>query len=60
MNLYEAIFNLECYECSRSPIVGLRSDEGTLQATNLCGTCFFCDRLMEDPDLWNNRPESTE
>jgi hypothetical protein len=60
MNLYEPIFNLDCIECDRTPCVGLRDDSGNLQCTQLCGQCFFADRLMQDTDLWNSQSDSTE
>jgi hypothetical protein len=58
--LYEPIFNLDCVQCERTPCVALRDDEGQLQCTQLCGQCFFGDRLMVDPDLWNLQMEATE
>jgi hypothetical protein len=58
--MYEPLFNLECVQCDREPVVAIRSDEGNLQVTHLCGVCFFNDRLMADWELWNDKPESME
>jgi hypothetical protein len=58
--IYQAIFDLECRECDRTPVVGILSDEGSLRCTQLCGRCFFADALMDDPEFWNNLPEGTE
>lgn len=58
--MYEPIFNLDCVECEHTPVVGIRDDDGQLRCTQLCGMCFFNDRLMLDPDLWNEPLESTE
>lgn len=58
--LYEPIFDLACSECSRTPCVGFFDDDGRLRCTELCGSCFFGDRLMLDWELWNSDREGTE
>jgi hypothetical protein len=58
--VYQPIFQLECRECDASPVVGIQRPEGFLEATRLCGRCFFSDRAMVDFELWNARPDSTE
>lgn len=58
--MYEPIFNLDCVECDSEPVVGLRDDDGQLRCTQLCGRCFFGDRLMADWELWNDDREATE
>ncbi len=48
----------KCYICDSSPCVKI--PEHPVPDTKLCGPCFFQDRLMIDPDLWNDQPEDTE
>jgi hypothetical protein len=60
VNNFEPIFNLDCTECDRSPVVGVRTDEGNLQCSQLCGVCFWGDRSMDDWELWNIPREATE
>jgi hypothetical protein len=57
---YQPIFCLECRECDASPVVGIQRPDGVLEATGLCGRCFFADRAMIEHSLWNDTPESTE
>lgn len=58
MTCYHPDFSAECRLCGSSPCVVV---EDHLQPdTELCGVCFFGDRLMIDWDLWNDQPESTE
>lgn len=58
--MYQPIFQIECSECDATPTVGVQHEKGFLEATKLCGPCFFSDRLMVDYTKWNDRPESTE
>jgi hypothetical protein len=57
---YEAIYQVECAVCGASPVVGLRAPSGIIASTGLCGSHFFGDRLMLDPEEWNSRQEATE
>lgn len=55
---YHPDFSSRCRLCDTAPTVVV---EDHLQPdTELCGTCFFGDRLMVDWSLWNEQPESTE
>jgi hypothetical protein len=58
--MYEPLFNLDCIQCDRTPVVCLEDDEGALRCTQLCGVCFFGNRMMADWDLWNTTQEDTE
>jgi hypothetical protein len=58
--MYQPIFQVECMECDATPTVGVQHEKGFLEATKLCGRCFFNDRAMLDYTLWNNQPDSTE
>lgn len=61
--IYLADHSQECSACGTTPIVVVRDPEPTGQAiheTSLCGVCFFHDRLMIDPELWNEPQEATE
>lgn len=61
--IYLADFSTECSRCGTTPCVTVRDPErhGTqLHDTDLCGTCFFKDRSMIDPELWNEPQEATE
>lgn len=51
---YIPVFDIDCSECDNSPCVAMLDDEGNLRCTRLCGICFFGDRIMIDPDLWND------
>jgi hypothetical protein len=51
----------ECRLCDTSPcVIVFDSELRTNSATELCGTCFFADRLMIDPERWNEDLEATE
>jgi hypothetical protein len=53
----------DCSQCGAKPCVVLSDPEPTgtkRQDTELCGPCFFHDRLMIDPELWNEPEEATE
>lgn len=61
--IYLADHSNECSNCGASPTVVVRDHEPTGQAvheTHRCGTCFFKDRSMVDPELWNEPLEATE
>lgn len=63
MSLYIADFTAECERCGHSPCVIARDVErhGTqFHDTKLCGVHFFHDRMMIDPELWNEPREATE
>lgn len=53
-----ADFEVDCRRCGHSPCVVVRSTIFT--DTELCGPHFFGDRLMIDPELWNEPKEDTE
>jgi hypothetical protein len=56
--LYQPNFDDECLHCGKLPtviVVGHLCPE-----TELCGVCFFHDRLMVDWEEWNSEEESTE
>ena len=56
--IYHPDFQTECRICGTTPTVVV---EGHPQPdTELCGACFFHDRLMTDWSEWNNQPEDTE
>jgi hypothetical protein len=55
---YQPDFEASCHVCGTSPcvvVVGHSQPD-----TELCGICFFHDRLMIDWSLWNEEVESTE
>ena len=59
--VYLADYSLECSLCSTSPCVIARDPETrSCHDTELCGSCFFKDRSMIDPELWNEPLEATE
>ena len=63
MTFYLADFASECSRCGTSPCVIARDHDvhGTkLHDTDLCGICFFRDRMMIDPEEWNSPQEGTE
>ena len=63
MTLYIADFSSECERCGTTPCVAVHDPEPTgetLHQPLLCGTCFFRDRSMIDPELWNEPREATE
>lgn len=63
MTLYLADFDNECSRCGTKPCVAAHDAERTGTAvhfTELCGCCFFHDRAMVDPELWNDPREATE
>lgn len=63
MSTYLADFAHECLRCDTRPCVAVHDPEPTGTAvvyTELCGVCFFRDRLMIDPELWNEPQEATE
>jgi len=55
---YHPDFEAECRVCGASPCVVV--DSHSQGDTNLCGPCFFGDRLMIDWAEWNNQEEPTE
>lgn len=57
--LYVPIFGIVCARCEDMPVVGL-IEKHSVRSTSLCGVCFFSDKLMIDPDLWNETTEATE
>lgn len=61
--IYFANFSDECSRCGTSPTVVVRDPEPTGEAIHepgLCGICFFSDRSMIDPELWNDQVEDSE
>lgn len=61
--IYFADFASECEKCGTTPTVVVRDPEPTGEAIHepkLCGICFFKDRSMIDPELWNEPLEATE
>jgi hypothetical protein len=63
MTTYLADHDAECARCDTSPCVVVHDPEPTGQKahfTGLCGVCFFKDRTMVDPELWNDDLEATE
>jgi hypothetical protein len=56
---YVPIYNVECWECEDSPVVGIL-DDLAVRSTGRCGRHYFHDRSMTDPDNWNEPPETTE
>lgn len=61
--IYFADHSNECQKCGTSPTVVVRDPEPTgvaVHETELCGCCFFHDRSMVDPELWNEPQEATE
>jgi hypothetical protein len=60
VDLYEPIMQVECTQCTTTPVVGLRAPSGMLISTGLCGPHFFGDRSMIDSDEWNKPQEGTE
>lgn len=57
---YIAIYQVECSICGASPVVGIRTPSHQVASTGLCGSHFWGDRSMLDPEEWNNKVESTE
>ena len=63
MTTYLADFESECSRCEHKPCVAVHDPEPTgttVHFTALCGVCFFHDRAMIDPELWNEPKEATE
>lgn len=63
MSLYLADFSNDCSRCDTKPCVAVHDPEPTgttVHFTCLCGVCFFRDRTMVDPELWNDPQEATE
>lgn len=60
MNQYLPIWQSNCGQCDTTPVVGILTPSRQIINTNLCGGHFFGDRLMTDPELWNNHREATE
>lgn len=61
--IYLADHSQECERCGTLPTVVVRDPEPTgtpVHDTALCGVCFFHDRTMVDPELWNDPREATE
>ena len=57
---YTPIYQIECATCGAAPVVGIRAPSGVIIVTSLCGAHFFGDRLMMDPERWNEAQEATE
>ena len=55
---YHPDFECDCRICGSSPCVVV--DDHPQGDTELCGICFFGDRLMLDWELWNEEREETE
>lgn len=60
MSQYTVIRGVDCEVCTATPCVGIESPTGEVLCTNLCGSHFFGDRSMIDPDRWNDPLEATE
>ena len=57
---YEPIYQVECEVCATGPVVGIRTPAGRIASSGFCGPHFFGDRLMIDPERWNQTLEATE
>jgi len=57
---YTPIYQVECAECGIAPVVGIRAPSGVIICSALCGPHFFGDRLMLEPERWNQQQEATE
>lgn len=58
---YLADHSADCKKCGTEPcVVVIDPETNRPQETELCGTCFFSDRLMVDPSEWNEQQEATE
>ena len=57
---YIPIYQVSCAVCEASPVVGLKAPSGTIICLGLCGSHFFGDRSMFDPEEWNTQQEATE
>lgn len=55
---YSPDFTQSCHVCGARPTVVVEDHE--VPDTELCGKCFFNDRLMTDWTLWNDSQEETE
>lgn len=55
---YSPDFTQSCHVCGARPTVVVADHE--VPDTELCGKCFFNDRLMTDWTLWNDSQEETE
>ncbi len=54
---YTPNYEQECSKCGTSPCVDVVRKGRIARNSELCGCCFFNDRLMIDPDEWNNQSE---
>jgi len=60
MDQYTVVRGVDCEVCTATPVVGIISPTEDILCTNLCGPHFFGDRMMVDPDLWNEQKDATE
>jgi len=60
MDRYIAIYQVNCAVCEHTPVVGLRTPSGQIASTGLCGSHFWGDRSMLDPEDWNKPQDPTE
>jgi hypothetical protein len=59
--LYQPDMKAECRICGTSPCVVVYDPELRHNSdTDMCGPCFFQDRIMLDWELWNEPLEATE
>jgi len=59
--IFLADYSCSCEQCGRNPCVIARDPENrSTHDSKLCGPCFFRDRMMIDPELWNEPVEDTE
>jgi hypothetical protein len=51
-------FEVRCRICETVPTVVIPGH--AVEVTELCGVCFFGDRIMLDWDLWDEPKDPTE
>lgn len=54
---YTPNYEQECSRCGTTPCVDVVRNGMIRHSSELCGVCFFDDRLMIDPEEWNNQQE---
>lgn len=58
---YLADHSTDCKRCGTEPtVVVIDPETNRPQETELCGVCFFNDKMMVDPSEWNEEQEATE
>lgn len=56
--IYYPDFESDCAICGTRPCVIV--EDHSQPYTDLCGPCFFSDRMMVDWERWNDQQEPTE